>query len=218
MNDVGKAKSVTGYTTLIASNTRPPEGVPIAALEEIRIRFEISRTQGLQTGRKPKAPRTKACNDSEDWDMLDISDDGSRPIGHSQPSLGIHIPSQWRHIEERDMGLYSVLQNVCENMLHGIVIHESQLNSFSPNPAVIQSRVDLSTIQRKRNSSDGHSSLPRFDPMSAVKLVDAALRALICDYDVTASAGIEVERDSTRQKLAAISPALFSPGYLQVRS
>ena len=70
---------------------------------------------------------------------------------------------------------------------------------------------------RKRSISPSPLVLPALDITTAAKLLDAALRTLIWDTKPRLSAGIKVSDISPGPKLAEISPALFSPGYLHVR-
>ena len=50
-----------------------------------------------------------------------------------------------------------------------------------------------------------------------VKLVDSSLRRMISDYKPIRSGGVVLSSDAGCPKLAAISPALFSPGYVKVK-
>ena len=51
-----------------------------------------------------------------------------------------------------------------------------------------------------------------------VKLLDFSFRRMISDYRLVRPGGIVLSSDAGCPKLAAISPALFSPGYVKVQS
>ncbi|KAL9123028.1 MAG: hypothetical protein Q9187_000419 [Circinaria calcarea] len=73
-----------------------------------------------------------------------------------------------------------------------------------------------SAKKRKRKSSSSISTPNRqaLDITAAVKIVDAILRSFIYDTKIRLSPGVERKEISPGPKLAEISPALFSPGYL----
>ena len=50
-----------------------------------------------------------------------------------------------------------------------------------------------------------------------VQLVDNSLRRMMSDCKVVRPGGVVLSSDAGCPKLAAISPALFSPGYVKVR-
>lgn len=51
-----------------------------------------------------------------------------------------------------------------------------------------------------------------------VQLMDSSLRRMMSDYRPVRPGGVMVSSDAGCPKLAAISPALFSPGYVKVQS
>lgn len=78
------------------------------------------------------------------------------------------------------------------------------------------------SVRPKRRSNEEQTTrkdgaFDQLDLQTLMKLIDTALRTLICNNPTRTAAGIKTSADPSGPKLADISPALFSPGYLSVR-
>lgn len=83
--------------------------------------------------------------------------------------------------------------------------------------------MKLSTCRRTRLPMTFKSSTPRFeysthkvDLEELFRIVNASLHIMICDRRPAKAGGIILSSDEGYPKLAALSPALFSPGYVRV--
>ena len=89
-----------------------------------------------------------------------------------------------------------------------------------PTPSVGTSPVSSQdSCTSSPSTPTGHSyAIHEVKLESLVKLVDSSFRRMISDYKLGRPGGIVLSSDAGCPKLAAISPVLFSPGYVKVQS
>lgn len=205
------------------ASTKPPDGVPCANLNEVHITWVISKTAvrlPIKRRKSSKPQNTGGVNDDELLLQSD-NDDNRTFISPSQPIP--RIVSLWD--PETARAWSSSQPPVVTNFDEILDDEESDHALTTPNlpsthspfrePKKTQPQLDVK-VNRKRAKSDPTSNLPDFS--TSLKLFDASLRYMICDKTVRTSPGVRLQDRSTGPKLAEICPALFSPGYLQVRT
>ena len=84
-----------------------------------------------------------------------------------------------------------------------------------PSAEILQS-AEACTPSLESSSSRYVYSTHNVDLEELFKIVNASLQIMICNRRPAKAGGIVVSSDEGYPKLAALSPALFSPGYAQV--
>lgn len=74
------------------------------------------------------------------------------------------------------------------------------------------------SLSGKRERCSNESLLEKFNLDAVTKLVEAAIQHMLCNRGTNVRSGVTVLKSQVGPKLAEISPALFSPGYLQVQA
>ena len=202
------------------SDARPPEGVVSRKVEGIKLTLRFSRTVPNLYKKRKGDVRTEPGDFCDIYDILFSSDDAlcvspfpssvqqtsSSLFKLSQSSSSSHASSQSTSIEMEMLEEEHELDR--ENNF-------KDLQVYSTSAILTQSNHHhLST--RKRSGSGEDSNSPILDLEASAKLIDAALRTMICDNRTTLLPGVELKEKSSEPKLAEVLPALFSPGYLQV--
>ena len=80
---------------------------------------------------------------------------------------------------------------------------------------ILQS-AEACTLSPESSTSRSEYSTHKVDLEELFKIVNASLHMMICDRRPAKGGGIVLSSDEGYPKLAALSPALFSPGYARV--
>ena len=224
-SDDQTTSSVPAGHASIAVNTKPPLGVPLASLEEINVQFTFrgmpyhkkrSKRRKVHKGESLvregplsgpnhslkeagafSQPTPELCSMVSDVEMV-------LPRSASQPTTG----SPWDYMLDND----TILSNDnTSNTTEKLSVAGSHLGSFGHS-------LDTSKPKNWRKISRANSTRWGYEIAATgiPRLVDAAIRTMICDSRVQSPVGIQLTENSPGPKLAAIAPVLFSPGYRQV--
>ena len=124
-------------------------------------------------------------------------------------------------------GYYSQLssreesQGVLDTVAERCDLRIPRTSSVGPSPESSQDSVSSNThcVYTLDNPTACRSyTVQEVELETLVQLVDSSLRRMLSDYQPIRSGGIVLSSDDGFLKLAAISPPLFSPGYVKVDS
>ena len=127
------------------------------------------------------------------------------------------------HLDRRYYSAFSSRggpQGVDSIVTDGYAPRISGASSVDNSPVSSQGSVSSNTYST--SSVDVLSPRPRYATQEVkleilVQLMDSSLRRMISDYKTVRPGGVVLSSDAGCPKLAAISPALFSPGYVKVQ-
>ena len=204
------------------TNIQPPAGVPSAQLESVRFTMKFStcrRTRLPIKEREQLMIHEGSVNESQNrmpyesresldrsWNlpcqshmqvpMSDGDEQGEHLTKSSLLKGSDQLPSALRHIVSRTT---STMQS---------------LDSMSSTKTLKSSEACTPSFE----SSAPHSkySTHKVELDELLKIVNASLHIMICDRRPAKARGIILSNDEGYPKLAALSPALFSPGYARV--
>ncbi len=206
----------TGFESsnvMTTHDSSPPTSVPYAYLDEVKLIFRVSAIPYLRVAPATKRRRLGFTTHYEpDSDMLfDIHSSTKNPewMDHSQQMLDSPLqPESW-------------LPRLPTNMLDlgrqsGAISQDGTL-PIDCSQSVFGSKLGIvATPSATRSSPDNPTQMADTMLTDLASLIDVGLRSMICDNMVHKSPNIKLLSNSGRPKLAEISPALFSPGYMQV--
>ncbi|MCJ1283847.1 hypothetical protein MMC26_003178 [Xylographa opegraphella] len=203
-----------GFKNHIIANTRPPDGVPNANLHEISIIWALSSIASSSTERDNKRLNggTSLANTDRIVSALG-ENDSDRYISLSQPNPRLPL---WDAEHQCDWLPFMTVTSVTDaQMLDEVVDEESIVLSTQASAPQVPQQQQRLEIYRKRPRS---ICSPLFDVLAAQKLIDTAFQEIICGRKIPDLPTADRAKVVARPKLAEISPALFSPGYLQAMS
>ena len=203
-------------------NVRPPAGVPSARLESVSFTMKLStcrRTRLPINERKQLAMRERNVNESQNrkpydnresldrrWDLSCQSHNLTHMIGEDEhrehlsesgPLIGSkELPSALKHVMSETISTMRSVESI--SSAKELEAAEACTPSLECSP----SRFEYST--------------QKVDLKEFFKIVNASLHVMICDRRPAKAGGIVLSGDEGYPKLAALSPALFSPGYARV--
>ncbi|MCJ1383057.1 hypothetical protein MMC17_006170 [Xylographa soralifera] len=208
-----------GFKNHIIANTRPPDGVPTADLHEVSIIWALSSIISSSFDRDSKRLNggTLIGNTDEIMSFFEEKDiDGH--VSLSQPSR--RLPSWDTEPHHTWPSSMTVASGTDEQILDGVADEDQEMSivsrlSAQPSPIeILQQRQPLHMRQKRPRSI----SSPLFDPSAAQKMIDVAFHEIISGRNISDLSKVSQAKVVARPKLAEISPALFSPGYLQAMS
>ena len=194
------------------SNPRPPDGVPCATLDEIQITFSLAKTAAERSRKKFKTPL-------QDHNTLLHNDENcilEDPL-FSQPDMFLPAMGWDQEINKLKVSSQSPAIDVAEMLdeNENPPLHEYCVANRAENSAqTVQQQYCLG--KGKRNMSD--TTLSSSDISASHQLIYIAIHKMICVKRIRKHPGIEAIAVSPGPKLADVAPAIFSPGYLKVRS
>ncbi|MCJ1401719.1 hypothetical protein MMC11_004936 [Xylographa trunciseda] len=208
-----------GFKNQIIANTRPPSGVPTADLQEINIIWALSPTTSSSSDLDSKRLKYEASLDhSKEFESLLDGTDSYGYLSLSQPSQILpFFDMELDHVWSSSMPVINGTnkQAIDEAVERHQEIPIMPLPSSQASSAQLSQRPQPPHMHKKRSRS---FSSPLFDLSAARGLIDVAFHAILSGRNVTDISTISQRKAVARPKLAEISPALFSPGYLQAMS
>ncbi|MCJ1392227.1 hypothetical protein MMC18_005094 [Xylographa bjoerkii] len=208
-----------GLRKQIIANTRPPDGVPTADLQEISIIWALSPIISSSSDRDSKRVDcgTLIVNAEEFVSLLDDNDSHGY-VSLFPPSLRLPFSDmEPHHVWPTSVPVISgtdkqMLDEVTEEPQEKSIV--SLLSTQASTARVLQQRQPLD-LRRKRPRS---ISSPLFDLSAAQKMIGIAFHEIVSGRNISDPPTCAQATVVARPKLAEISPALFSPGYLQAIS
>lgn len=203
---------------IAAADIRAPAGVPCLELQEIDISLSFSNA-GVNLEQLPKqadnlrGPGTlESFKSSHDEDF-----NFSYALGHTEDRQFSHFTPEY--CSQTTGNYISVGDSVCEDgeMLDmDLLLYQADNSS----PSLTREYLAQSSLFMYNNYvnavTDGNKSLPLNLPC-ARKLIDFALRVLIGGRQIKSQGGLKLMKPYPTQCLSRIAPALWNPGFLQVR-
>ena len=217
-----KSKSRASKYGLTTLDARPPDGITSANLEGVILNLEISRTNENAHKRRRGDIQFETTGFADTTDMLFSSDDtsyasiiSSSPSPKSTPLANSSQGNRYSSSSQSTSNSHELVM-LEDEPKHTITADDNffQLNS---DPAIAaQLECSYSKPPRKRLGLGEYSTTQGLDLRASAKLIDAAIRTMICDERTTLLPGVRLQQKSSEPKLAETLPAVFSPGYLQV--
>ena len=204
------------------TNIHPPAGVPSARLESVSFTMNFStcrRTRLLIKERKQLIIHEGSINESQNripyesresldrrWNLPCQSHILVRMIGEDE--RGEHLTGSDLLIGSEELPLAS------RHIVSGTTSTMQSLYSMSSTKTLLSAEACTPSFESSAPRSEYSTHKVDFDEL--FKLVNASLHIMICDRRPAKARGIVLSSDEGYPKLAALSPALFSPGYARV--
>ncbi len=203
-------------------NVKPPTGIPSARLESVNFIMNVStcrRTRLPMNEQRQLAVCARNVNESQ-----------TRKSRNARETLDRRRDLPWQsHIPVRMIGGDEEGGHLSES---GLLVGPNERPSAARHVVFgttsIMRSVDSMSSTKTLKSVEActpsfESSAPRseyathkVDLEELFKIVNASLHIMICDRRAVKAGGIVLSSDEGYPKLAALSPALFSPGYARV--
>lgn len=183
--------------SLSNADVKPPRGTPTTCIESIGLSFHFSTCR--RTRNALSAPITVSGNDIQHTRTLTESIDDHLDHGYHSPLPSLRGP--------QNTMIDSCTPFTSTTLLVGAspVNHN---NSVIANTHIFT--LDSSATRYKYATQEVKNEI-------LVQMVDSSIRRMMSDNKSVRPGGIILSSDPGCPKLAAISPALFSPGYLKVQ-
>ena len=199
---------------LTAHDCSPPSSVPYAYLHEVKLAFKFSILHYISNTPAPK--RQRLAFTSPYMPGSDMLFGAPGPVKHVGQVNQSHLKLDSLFQSQPWLPNIAVLDaNVRYESKASFQEKHPRIDYFQNNLVVEPGRVATPRPKRPLHSNSTKSKDTMFTDMA--NLIDVGLRSMICDNIVQKPPNIMLLSDSGRPKLAEISPALFSPGYMQVR-
>lgn len=182
------------------ADIRPPSHIPSVCLEDIGMTFHFSSCRRIRHASKAQ---------------LALSGSGVHHIWATTNPVDEHL----------DRPCYSPIsspagaQGVSDTRMDGCAPWILVASSVGTSPASSQGSVlsnTYSTSSQDAQTTGHRYAIQDVKLETLVRLVDSTLRRMMSDYKPVRQGGIILSSDAGFAKLAIISPALFSPGYVKV--
>ncbi len=204
------------------TSVQPPAGVPSARLESVSFTMKLStcrRTRLPMKEQKHLALREWNVNESQTRKPYDIreSSDRCRDLPCQSHILGRMIgrDEQGEHLSKSGLPLGSnELPSASRHIVSGTPSIMRSSDSMS-SIKILQS-AEACTPSLESSTPRSEYSTHKVDLEDLFKIVNASLHIMICGRRPAKAGGIVLSSDEGYPKLAALSPALFSPGYARV--
>ena len=204
------------------TNIQPPTGVPSARLESVSFTMKFStcrRTRLPIKKRKQLMTHEGSVNESQNRIPYESRESLDRrwklPCQLHMQVRMIDGDEQGEHLTESSLLIGSEqLPSASRYIVSGTTSTMQSLDSMSSTKTLQSAEACTPSFE----SSAPHSkySTHKVDLDELFKIVDASLQIMICDRRPAKAVGIILSSDEGYPKLAALSPALFSPGYARV--
>ena len=202
------------------SNVNPPRSVPSVRLEAVNLVFSLStcrrirtKSQGQHGSNQTKHDQKRSQGIRNAEDSLELAWESGQ-LSTARPSVVNDTPSDDQsHGASLEIGATSTLWNQNRSQSAMTTPFGSQRSDSSI--------ASLNSV-RCSSYSSSQDSLHRSYVVQEVKfehvlrLLNDSLSIAFCDRRPRKSRGVIVSKDTGFPRLDAISPALFSPGYLEV--
>ena len=203
-------------------NVQPPASVPSARLESVSFTMKLStcrRTRLPIKERKQLAMREGNVNGSQSWEPCD---DREKLYSLRDMPCQSHIlvpmigeDEQTEHLSESGPMVGSKdLPSASWHTVSGMTSTMRFVQSMSPTKTL--QPAEGCKPSPESSTSRFKYSTHKVDLEELFKIVNASLHVMICDRRPAKAGGIVLSGDEGYPKLAALSPALFSPGYARV--
>ena len=203
-------------------NVQPPAGVPSARLESVGFTMKLStcrRTRLPMKERTQLAMREGNINESQTRkpyhgrESLDRRRDLPCRSHTLVPMIG--EDEQIEHLSELGPLVGSnELPSASWHIVFGMISTTRSLDSLSSTKPLLSAEACTSSF--KTSTPRSEYSTHKVDLEELFKIVNASLHTMVCDRRPAKARGIILSSDEGYPKLAALSPALFSPGYARV--
>jgi len=205
---------------LSENDTNPPSGVPAACVESINLVMQFSAC------RRCRVPFKNAGNDPQSRKVLEQRAPTDRHLTYDRPRELQDLPTLSQERPKLDVAADDDNRSLASSStIRTATSPPSSQNSISSIPSLSSATDGLHSFRSTATRYVYATHEVHFKDL--VKIVDASLQTMISDHTPTKYSGnrgrqpkdvpIVLSSDEGRPKLAAISPALFSPGYLDVR-
>ena len=213
-----------------AHSIKPPAGVPVVALDGIRLILKLSPCFSTKTVSKKK--RIASPGGRLQVDCLNISP----AVSCGRANEEILLDGDLMEVDtnnDTDLLLASLEDDRME-CSKPPVSNQQQLPNAAPGSSTSPTTHSYNTLQRpypsrvaKRGSSSSDPASSDTSPLSLTRLIDASLRLAVSGPRVifrnnliSYAPGVKLINDSPKNfyGLADVAPALFRPGYLPVSS
>ncbi|MCJ1475222.1 hypothetical protein MMC13_003883 [Lambiella insularis] len=212
--------AIRGSVSQIVANTRPPAGVPIGHLEEVKIIWTLSRLAGrsLEFVKKPTLIDMQASaktemlpfpfNDSHNCSIQSLSNPPPPPVG--KDLMAEHTWSSSQPLSTINF----------DEMLDDGCSESDTMMPYTSSQSVLNLPItyDIPSLPISRKNPPAVVAPHTFNPLASFSFIDTAFRQILCEKPVRYVPGIKLKSMSPGPKLAEICPALFSPGYLRAMS
>lgn len=179
------------------AHVKPPKGTPTTCIENIGLSFHLSTCR--RTRNALSAPVTVSGN------CLQHTPTSTENIDHHL-DRGYHSP-------------FSSLGGSQDTIIDSCTPFTSTISSVGASPVnhrnSVISNIHTSTLDIPATRCKYATQEVKYEIL--VQLVDSSIRRMMSDNKSVRPGGIILSSDTGCPKLAAISPALFSPGYLKVQ-
>lgn len=199
----GSNKLLISLSAQSSSNAdaRPPKYAPSACLEDLGMTFHFSTCR-----------RTRSVSRAQ----VALPGSGIQHTFASTTPVDGHLDRHYYSPLSSPGGSKGVLDILTDGHARWIL----GASSVATSPVSSQSSVSFSMCDE--SSLDTPTTRHRYATQEVkleilVQLMDSSLRRMISDYRPVRTGGVILSSDAGCPKLAAISPALFSPGYVKVQ-
>lgn len=200
-------------------NFQPPAGVPSARLEFVSFTMKLStcrRTRLPMKERKQLAMREQDVNGNHTRKPYDSREslDQRRDLPCQSHILGRMIDVDEQGEQLSKSGSLNELPWALRHIVSRTTTTMRSLDSMS-STKILQS-AEACTLSPESSTFPSEYSTHKVELEELFKIVNASLHIMICDRRPAKGGGIVLSSDEGYPKLAALSPALFSPGYARV--
>lgn len=179
-------------------NVQPPEGIPTAVLQEIKVSLHFLP---IENRSKPLSyPKIKQGD--EGFDDLLFALDYFDPGQFNAIGIPEAMQQEFQMSQDTPLQYPHTTENYCE-----------YLEDDSPFSSQ-ESQLSCPRFWQDQLTKDNMAEKMDIEPY--ITLIDSGFRSLICDKPIRTAAGIKTHFDEPGIKLADAVPAVFSPRYLSV--
>ncbi len=179
------------------ADVAPPRCIPSAYIEDIRLLFHFSTCR--RTKNASRAPFAVSGSDMEHTASSTYNIDENLDCRYYSPFLSLAAPTN--------------------NLMDRYTSRTLFTSSIGPSPVSSQNSVSSnthSTSSLNTPTTRNTYATQEVEFEILIQLVDFSLRRMMSDYKQVRPGGVVLSGDAGCPKLATISPALFSPGYVKV--
>ena len=212
----------------ISTAIRPPDGFPTIDLHDVDISLDFgSLSSSNDAFKRPKLQTHLSLDDPKVEKIIPAQ---SCLTNHAISTA--HSANNENQSESRQFGVYSGNEeghlgryenSEDEEMLddEATTVSDAQSSALQhPHPLLIDAYPTPPSSQTRKRSAENRINpvLPKtpINLRQMTSLLDSSLRGMICDSPLRTTSGIKSLANDKCYKLAGVSPALFSPGYLEV--
>ena len=199
--------------TVNAQNVSPPASIPFAYLEEIKLVFEFTPIRCRNTSPASKKRKLEFTENSKQ--------NSAMPLISRCPIQDMECIKQCEQVRDSQSQLPLWLSNLpLENVNLGYQPEVLSQEAF-PSTVCLQNIPALKagkpeSLWDLESSADVPTQTVDIVSAKLANMIDLGLRSMICENVVQRLPDIKLLDNSSRPKLAEVSPTLFSPGYIHV--